>query len=153
MPLFKPIFVAFALTFSPAAALASDMLTIVESKFSVKETADRLAAAIEVKGLKVAARIDHAAGAKAAGLEMPPTEVLMFGNPKLGTPLMMANPQIAIELPMKMVIWQDQAGKVQLGYTAPDSLKDRYAITGKDEAFTAMSGALAAFAKQASGQE
>jgi uncharacterized protein (DUF302 family) len=67
--------------------------------------------------------------------------------------LMMANPQIAIELPMKMVIWQDQAGKVQLGYTAPDALKERYAITDKDEAFTAMAGALAAFAKQAAGEE
>jgi uncharacterized protein (DUF302 family) len=153
MPLFKPILFAFALTLTPAAALAADTLTVVESKFSVKETADRLAAAIEGKGLKLAARVDHAAGAKTAGLEMPPTEVLMFGNPKLGTPLMMANPEIAVELPMKMVIWQDQAGKVQVGYTAPDVLKDRYAITGKDEAFKTMSGALAGFAKQASGQE
>jgi uncharacterized protein (DUF302 family) len=153
MPLIKPVFLALALAIAPAAALAADALTVVESKFSVKETADRLAAAIEGKGLKVAARVDHAAGAKTAGLEMPPTEVLMFGNPKLGTPLMLANPQIAIELPMKMVIWQDQAGEVQLGYTAPDALKDRYAIAGKDEAFKTMSGALAAFAKQASGQE
>jgi uncharacterized protein (DUF302 family) len=142
MPPFKIILVFLTLVSAPATAFAADVLTVVESKFSVKETADRLAAAIEGKGLKVAARVDHAAGAKTAGLEIPPTEVLMFGNPKLGTPLMMANPQIAIELPMKMVIWQDQAGKVQLGYTAPDALKDRYAIVGKDEAF-----------KQASGQE
>jgi uncharacterized protein (DUF302 family) len=153
MPAIKPILVAIALALAPAAALAADVLTIVESKFSVRKTADRLAAAIEGKGMKVAARIDHAAGAKSAGLEMPPAEVLMFGNPKLGTPLMMANPQIAIELPMKMVVWQDQAGKVQLGYTAPDALKERYAITDKDEAFTAMAGALAAFAKQAAGEE
>jgi uncharacterized protein (DUF302 family) len=149
----KSALVAFVFVTAPAAAWAADALTVVESKFSVQETADRLTAAIEAKGLKLAARIDHAAGAKAAGLEMPPTEVLMFGNPKLGTPLMLTNPHIAIELPMKMVIWQDQAGKVQLGYTAPDALKDRYAIAGKDEAFKTMSGALAAFAKQASGQE
>jgi uncharacterized protein (DUF302 family) len=153
MPTTQTILLAFALAMAPAAALAADVLTVIESKFPVKETADRLAAAIEGKGLKVAARIDHAAGAKSAGLEMPPTEVLMFGNPKLGTPLMMANPQMAIELPMKMVVWEDEAGKVQLGYTAPDTLKDRYAITGKDEAFKMMSGALAAFAKQAAGQE
>jgi uncharacterized protein (DUF302 family) len=153
MPTTQTILLAFALAMAPAAALAADVLTVIESKFPVKETADRLAAAIEGKGLKVAARIDHAAGAKSAGLEMPPTEVLMFGNPKLGTPLMMANPQMAIELPMKMVVWEDEAGKVQLGYTAPDALKDRYAITGKDEAFKMMSNALAAFAKQAAGQE
>jgi uncharacterized protein (DUF302 family) len=153
MPTTQTILLAFALAMAPAAALAADVLTVIESKFPVKETADRLTAAIEGKGLKVAARIDHAAGAKSAGLEMPPTEVLMFGNPKLGTPLMMANPQMAIELPMKMVVWEDEAGKVQLGYTAPDALKDRYAITGKDEAFKMMSGALAAFAKQAAGQE
>jgi uncharacterized protein (DUF302 family) len=153
MPFFKTLCVVFLLAAASATAFAADVLTVVESKFSVKETADRLAAAIEGKGLKLAARVDHAAGAKAAGLEMPPTEVLMFGNPKLGTPLMMANPHIAIELPMKMVIWQDQAGKVQLGYTSPDVLKERYTITDKDEAFKTMSGALAAFAKQASGQE
>ena len=132
-------------------AAAPATLTIVESKFAVKETADRLAKAVEEKGLKVAARVDHAAGAKAAGLDMPPTEVVMFGNPKLGTPLMLANPEIAIDLPMKIVVWQDKAGKVWLGYVAPDAMKARYAIKDKDEAFKLMSGALAAFAKAASG--
>jgi uncharacterized protein (DUF302 family) len=133
----------------PTFAQAQSPLTKQESRHSVKETADRLAKALGDKGIKIAARIDHAAGSKSVGMEMPPTEVVMFGNPKLGTPLMLANPEIAIDLPMKVVIWQDKAGKVWIGYTPPDALKSRYAIAGNDEAFKAMSGALAAFTKEA----
>lgn len=134
---------------APLAAHAQSPLTRLESRHSVKDTADRLAKALADKGIKVAARIDHAAGAKSVGLEMPPAEVVMFGNPKLGTPLMLANPEIAIDLPMKVVIWQDKAGKVWIGYTPPDALKSRYAVAGNDEAFKAMAGALAAFTKEA----
>ena len=135
----------------PQAAPAQSLLLTTESKFPVKETADRLAKAIEDKGLKVAARVDHAAGAKAAGMEMPPTEVVLFGNPKLGTPLMLSNPEIAIDLPLKMLVWQDKAGKVWVGYLASDALKVRYGIKDRDEAFATMAGALAAFAKAAAG--
>lgn len=137
-----------ALVFSQN-AFAEGQLIVVESKFDVKESADRLVAALGEKGIKVVARIDHAAGAKAAGLDMPPTEVVMFGNPKLGTPLMLANPEIAVELPMKIVIWQDKGGKIQLGYLNPSSLKQRYAISDKDEVFNAMSSALAGLSKSA----
>jgi uncharacterized protein (DUF302 family) len=144
------LMLALAVLWSSAAFAAGQLVTI-ESKFSVKETADRLASVLQEKGLKVIARVDHAAGAKAAGLDMPPTEVVMFGNPKLGTPLMLANPEIAIELPMKIVIWQDSTGKVQLGYADPDSLKSRYMVTDKDEIFKTMSNALAGFAKSAAG--
>ena len=130
----------------------SQNLATVESKFAVKETADRLAAELEKRGIRIAARIDHAAGAKSAGLDMPPTEVIMFGNPRLGTPLMLAQPSVAIELPMKMLIWQDSAGKVMIGYTPPSALKDRYQISGQDGPLTAMTGALDGLAKAASGQ-
>lgn len=136
----------------PRAEAQPATLTTLESGLGVKETADRLARALEEKGLKVAARIDHAAGAKAVGLDMPPTEVLMFGNPRLGTPLMLANPEVAIELPMKIVIWQDKAGKTRVGYTPPDALSARYGITDKGDVLKTMSGALAAFAKAAAGQ-
>ncbi len=142
---------ALAFVLSTAAAHAQALVTL-ESKFSVKETADRLAAEIEKRGMRVAARVDHAAGAKSAGMEMPPTEVVMFGNPKLGTPLMLSAPSIAIDLPMKMVVWQDKAGKAFIGYTAPEMLKQRHAVTGGDEAFKTMAGALAGLAKVASGQ-
>ncbi len=133
-------------------AAMSQNLTTIESKFAVRETSDRLAAELEKRGIRVAARIDHAAGAKSVGLEMPPTEVIMFGNPRLGTPLMLAQPSVAIELPMKVLIWQDRSGKVLIGYTPPSALKERYQIDGQDDALTAMAGALAGLTKAAGGQ-
>jgi uncharacterized protein (DUF302 family) len=148
---FIPSSLGLIVLMTASSALAGG-LTTIESKFSVKETADRLAAAIEEKGIKVAARIDHAAGSKAAGLEMPPTEVVMFGNPKLGTPLMLANPQIAIDLPMKIVVWQDAVGKVMVGYIEPSELGQRFSVSGQDEVLQKMSGAISGFAKQAAGQ-
>ena len=145
--------IAFGLVLAlSGAAQAQSLLMTTESKVPVKETADRLIKAIEEKGLKVAARVDHATAAKSAGMEMPPAEVVLFGNPKLGTPLMLSNPEIAIDLPMKMLIWQDKAGKVQVGYVGPDALKARYGIKDRDEAFATMTGALAAFAKAAAGK-
>jgi len=132
-------------------ALADAGLTIVESKRSVKDTLDAMAKALEEKGIKVVARVDHAAGAKAAGLELRPSEVLIFGSPKLGTPLMQSKPEIGIDLPMKALAWQDASGKVFLAYTKPEALKARYGIAGKDEVFKAMAGALAAFTAGASG--
>ena len=135
-----------------AASAHAQALVVRESRFSVKETLDRLAAELEKRGMKVAARIDHAAGAKTVGMDMPPTEVVMFGNPRLGTPLMLSAASIAIDLPMRMVAWQDKAGKVWIGYTAPDMLKQRHGIADRDEQFQAMAGALDGLAKAASGQ-
>ncbi|MEQ1614634.1 MAG: DUF302 domain-containing protein, partial [Hyphomicrobiaceae bacterium] len=94
---------------------------------------------------------DHAAGAKAAGTDMPPTEVVIFGNPKLGTALMLANPQVGVDLPLKIVIWQAAPGKTMIGYTAPDALKARFDIKDKDALFTAMGEALEGFAAAAAG--
>ena len=139
------LFVAPAL---PALAKAPSLVTI-ESKSSVKDTGDKLVKALEEKGIKVAARIDHAAGAKAAGLDLPPTEVIMFGNPKLGTPLMQSERTAGLDLPMKVLIWQDAKGKVWVGYLSPAQLKARYAIKGNDEVLKTMAGALDAFAKAA----
>jgi uncharacterized protein (DUF302 family) len=131
---------------------AAEGLVTVESKFPVKETLDRLSAELDKRGIKVAARIDHAAGAKAVGMELPPTEVLLFGNPKLGTPLMQSNPAIGIDLPMKVLAWQDKAGKVWIGYNAADALAARHAIKDRDEVVKTMAGALAGLVKAASGQ-
>lgn len=140
-----------ALLLTSATAL-SQPLTTVESRFAVKETSDRLAAELEKRGIRIAARVDHAAAAKAVGLDMPPTEVILFGNPRLGTPLMLAQPSVAIELPMKMLVWQDVNGKVMVGYTPPSALKERHQINGQDKPLTAMAGALAGLAKAAGGQ-
>lgn len=147
------VLMAIAVAMTPIAGPASAMsdLVVRESKLSVKDSIDALAKALDAKGITVVARVDHAAGAKAAGLEMRPAEVLMFGNPKLGTPLMQANPEIAIDLPMKVLAWQAADGKVYIGYTAPDKLKSRYGIKDRDELFKTMAAALLGFAEVASG--
>jgi uncharacterized protein (DUF302 family) len=136
------MFMALALSLS---ANAAEELTAKPSKYGVKETVDRLTAALKEKGIMPVARVDHAAAAKAAGLDLKATEVLLFGNPKLGTPLMRANRQIAIDLPMKVLVWEDDAGKVWIGYTRPETLRARYKIDGRDDVFKAMAGALDAF--------
>jgi uncharacterized protein (DUF302 family) len=146
------IFAAALLLLLSATSALSDKLVALESKYDVKETLDRLAAELDKRGIKVAARIDHAAGAKAVGMELPPIEVLMFGNPRLGTPLMQSAPAIGIDLPMKVLAWQDKAGKVWIGYTAPETLKARHDISDRDEVFRLMAAALDGLAKSASGQ-
>ena len=133
----------------PASAQSSADLVVKESKLSVKDTIDQLAKALEAKGVKVVARVDHAAGAKAANMELQPTELLIFGNPQLGTPLMQSNPLIGIDLPMKALAYTDASGKVMLAYIKPDVLKARYSISDKDAAFKAMAGALEAFSTAA----
>jgi uncharacterized protein (DUF302 family) len=146
MRLLVVIWMVFAL---PLPATAAEELTVNASKYTVKETLDRLTAALKEKGISPVARIDQAAAAKAAGLELRPTEVLLFGNPKLGTPLMQANRHIAIDLPMKVLAWEDVTGKVWIAYTPPETLKARYKIDRHEEVLKAMAGALDAFTKAA----
>lgn len=123
----------------------------VPSTLSVKETIDRLAQAVEAKGAKVVARVDHAAGAKATGVDMKPTELLIFGNPKLGTPMMQGNVRAGLDLPLKMLAYEDAAGKVWLVYVAPNALRARYRVTTKDSAalFETITTVLADVAKTA----
>lgn len=115
---------------------------VKQSTRGVKETIDALAQAVEAAGAKIVARVDHAAGAKAVGAEMKPAEVLIFGNPKLGTPLMQANPRVGLELPMKVLAYEDKAGKVWIVTTRPSALKARFGIRGRDDVIAAMSGAI-----------
>ena len=92
--------------------MAADGLTTIASNFDPMQTAKRLEAEIKAKGMTVFARVDHAAGAKEAGLELRPTEVLIFGSAKAGTPLMQADQTIGIDLPLKVLVWQDAAGRL-----------------------------------------
>jgi uncharacterized protein (DUF302 family) len=101
-------------------------LIVKPSPYSVRETIDRLEILLRTKGIKVFARIDQAAEAKTAGLEMPPMELLLFGNPKAGTPLMLAVPEAGIDLPLKAMAWQDGDGRVHLGYNDPAYLQSRF---------------------------
>ena len=125
-------------------------LTTIPSRFGAKETMDRLAAEVEAKGLTVFARIDHAAGAKAVGLALRPTELLIFGNAKGGTPLMQAAQTIGIDLPLKALVHEDTAGKAWLSYNDPHWLAARHEL-GASVAATAdaLATALHALASKA----
>lgn len=131
----------------------ADGLTRVPSSFGAKETADRLAAAVAGKGMTVFARIDHAAGAAAVGMALRPTELLVFGNARGGTPLMQADQAIGIDLPLKALIYEDAAGKVWLAYNDPRWLAQRHglgaAVAPTVDALTAALGTIAAQATTA----
>jgi uncharacterized protein (DUF302 family) len=96
------------------------------SPHSVPETIERLSALLKSKGVAIFALIDHSGEAEKAGLKMRPTQLLIFGNPKGGTPLMLAAPSTAIDLPLKALVWEDADGKVWLSYNSPDYLQQRH---------------------------
>jgi uncharacterized protein (DUF302 family) len=109
---------------------------------------DRLENEILANGMDVFARIDHATGAAKAGLTLPPTEVVIFGNARGGTPLMQSVQTIGIDLPLKALIWQDASGKTWLSYNEPRWIAQRHAITDKDAVISKMSDMLGAIAKK-----
>lgn len=143
--------ILFAATFALAApsAFAQDGLITVQSNHSVGDTIDRLEKVLTSKGMNIFGRVNHSAGAQKAGMELPPTELLIFGNPKAGTPLMKCARSIAIDLPQKMLAWKDANGNVQLSYNDPMHLKSRHAVSGCDANFEKIAGALAKFAAAA----
>src|ERR1700692_2808999 len=98
----------------------------VSSRHSVPETLARLQAILKEKNISVFALIDHSGEAEKAGLKMRPTQLLIFGSPKGGTPLMVAAPRLAIDLPLKALAWQDEQGKVWLSYNSPEYLQQRH---------------------------
>jgi len=130
-------------------AAAADGLITVKSAHDVATTVDKLQMVVESKGMKVIARVDHAAGAASVDIELPATVLLIFGNPKVGTPLMKCSRSIAIDLPQKALVWEDAEGVVWLAYNDPDYLKARHATEGCDEVFAKVTGALANFAAAA----
>jgi uncharacterized protein (DUF302 family) len=95
---------------------------------SVVETSDRLESFLKAKGIKIFARIDQAAEAKAAGLMMRPTVLLIFGDPKAGTPLMNLWPSLAMDLPLKALVWESEDGRVWLSYNSPEYLQQRHGL-------------------------
>lgn len=132
--------------------MAADGLTTVESHFGPRETLDRLETDVKGKGLTVFARIDHAAGAAAVGMTLLPIAVLIFGNARGGTPLMQANPLIGIDLPLKVLVWQDTSGKTWLSYTDPALLAQRYGLPAETSAqVKVLAGVLHAVTTHAAG--
>ncbi len=135
---------AFLCCFS-FSAMAAEGLVVKSSNHSVSETIDRLQALLEEKGLKIFARIDHQAGAAGADLELRPTEILIFGNPKLGTPLMTSAQTTAIDLPQKALAYEDENGGVFLAYNDIGYLTARHGIENRDEVLNKIRGALGKF--------
>jgi uncharacterized protein (DUF302 family) len=130
--------------------MTPDGLTISSSNYGPKETMDRLVAAVGRHGMVVMARIDHTAAGARIGLTLRPTEVLIFGNPRRGTPLMQALPTIAIDLPLKILVWQDDEGKTWVAYNDPIWLVRRHGAP-EDMTPETMLASLALLAKDAAG--
>ena len=131
------------------AVAAGEGIISVKSAHSVTVTTDRLETVLGAKGMTVFARIDHAAGAKKAGKTLLPTEMLVFGNPKVGTPLMLCSRSIAIDLPQKALIWEDASGDTWISYNDPQFLKQRHGTKGCDEVFKKVTTAVGNFTKKA----
>ena len=106
----------------------NDGIITIPSNHSVEETIDKLKAILQSKGITLFALIDHSGEAARAGMEMRPTKLLIFGNPKGGTPVMLAAPSSAIDLPLKILIWEDAQGKVWVTYNGPMYLQERHNI-------------------------
>ena len=108
--------------------MAEDGLITVQSRFGVTETIDRLTEVVKRAGLLVFARIDHAAGARDVGASLRPTELLIFGNPRGGTPLMQDRQLAGIDLPVKALAWEDEDGKIWLSYNDPHWISERHGL-------------------------
>jgi len=129
--------------------IAADGLITVKSSNDVDTTVNKLVNILESKGMNVFGRVNHAEGAMKADLKLRPTQLVIFGNPKIGTPLMQCSQSIAIDLPQKMLAWEAEDGTVYLSYNDPSYLKDRHSTEGCDAVFEKVSGALSNFAKAA----
>jgi uncharacterized protein (DUF302 family) len=119
-------------------------LTSIRSRFGTKETMDRLEAAIRAQGMTVFARINHATGAAEAGLQLRPTELIMFGNARGGTPLMQSAQTVGIDLPLKALVWEDASGTTWLSYNEPGWIAQRHNIPNAEPVVSKMTAGLSA---------
>jgi uncharacterized protein (DUF302 family) len=124
-------------------------LMTLASHFGPKETVDRLETEIQAKGMKVFARIDHAAGAAEVGLTLRPTELIIFGNARGGTPLMQSAQTVGIDLPLKALVWQDAAGKTWISYNEPRWIVQRHNVVNAESIVNKMADLLRAICTKA----
>jgi uncharacterized protein (DUF302 family) len=124
-------------------------LTTIASRFGPKETMNRLEAEIRAKGMTVFARIDHAAGAAEVGLTLAPTELIIFGNARGGTPLMQSRQTVGIDLPLKALVWEDTAGKTWLSYNEPGWIAQRHGLANAEPVVSKLAALLSAISKTA----
>ena len=140
------------LTLHTTRAVKTDVLnglTSVASSFGPKETMDRLETEIRAQGMAVFARIDHAAGAAEVGLTLRPTELIIFGNARGGTPLMQSVQTVGIDLPLKALVWQDAARKTWLSYNEPRWIAQRHSVANAEQVVSKLAAALSAMARTA----
>lgn len=142
------IFLSIAVLLAASVANAADGLVSIKSPHGPKETMDRLEGTVKQRGLSVFARIDHAAGAGKIGKSLRPTELLIFGNPKGGTPFMECAQSVGIDLPLKALVWQDAENQVWLSYNDPEYLAKRHHVANCQAAAN-LSKALAGIAEEA----
>jgi uncharacterized protein (DUF302 family) len=149
--------ILFALIWFPiflAKANAAEGLITIQSHFGPKETMQRLEAAVKAKGFTVFAHVDHSAAAAQVNLSLPPTDLLIFGNPKGGTSLMRSNQTIGIDLPLKALVWQDEKGMTWLSYNDPEWLVRRHGgAPGTEDTVHAIADSLSALAASATSAE
>jgi uncharacterized protein (DUF302 family) len=145
----KKAILTFILLFSTTLTYADDGLITLKSKYSVKKTTLLLVQALEDKGMTIFDTIDHKKGAISVDQKLRPTTVVIFGNPKIGTPLMNCSQTIAIDLPQKALIWQDANKQVWYSYNNPQYLAKRHNLQGCDVVINKVTNALANFAKAA----
>ena len=129
---------------------AADGVVNVPSAFNVEETADRMENILNEKGMTIFRRIKHSESANKVGIELRETELIIFGNPKVGSPLMKCQQSVAIDLPQKALIWEDDKAKVWISYNDPKYLKKRHNISGCEEVISKIEKALAGITKSAS---
>lgn len=126
------ISIVIMLMLSAALSFGADGLVTIKSPYAAKTTMDRLEEIVKAKGLTIFTRIDHAKGAEKIGKRLRPTEVILFGNPQGGTPFMECTQTVAIDLPLKALVWEDASGQVWLGYNDPRYLAQRHGTTAKE---------------------
>ena len=143
--MYRVLFVLLATSLYLPLASADNGLITVKSPYTVDETLDRFEAAVTKKGMTIFTRIDHAAGAAKLGKELRPTVVVIFGNPNIGTLLMQSEQTAAIDLPLKLLAWEDEGGQVWIAYNEPGYLVKRHAITNRDPVVEKMRKALSNF--------
>jgi uncharacterized protein (DUF302 family) len=113
------------------AAMSTNGIVDIPGNHSVDETVEKLKSILDAKGVTLFALVDHSGEAAKAGMAMRPTELLIFGSPKAGTPVMLAAPGIAIDLPLKILVWEDAAGKTWLSYNSPVYMQERHGVTNE----------------------
>jgi len=140
----------FLILFLAAPVIAADGVINVKSAFEVGETADRMESILKEKGMTIFNRIKHSDAAGKVGIELRDTELIVFGNPKVGSPLMKCQQSIAIDLPQKALIWKDDKDVVYISYNDPKYLQKRHDVSGCEEVLTKVTKALAGITKAAS---